>query len=101
MPKNLCPTDKQPCIEHDCVAYLQLRWQDEHGRERDEWQCAIVTSAKLLTQMVMEQGRVQASMDKASNAIHAGLGGLIALGTEAARRRAELTNGGTNDPPRG
>lgn len=66
--ENYCPLIKKSCIKHECSWYIQVRGYDNNtGKEVDEYACAIAWMPALLIENSNQQRSTGAAVESFRN----------------------------------
>ena len=66
--QKLCPMLKKPCIEQECMWFVQIRGtHPQTGEPVDEWDCALVWQPLLLIENSSQQRATGAAVESFRN----------------------------------
>ena len=66
--EKICPMLKKPCIEHECMWFIQLRGtHPQTGEPLDEWDCTMVMQPLLLIENSQQQRQTGAAVESFRN----------------------------------
>ena len=66
--EKLCPMLKKPCIQQDCMWFVQIRGaHPQTGDPVDEWDCAIIWQPLLLIENSSQQRATGAAVESFRN----------------------------------
>lgn len=66
--KRFCPLLRRPCIEQECMWFVQLRGtHPQTGEPVDEWDCAIIWQPVLLIENSSQQRATGAAVESFRN----------------------------------
>jgi len=65
---KLCPLIKKPCIEHECMWYLNVRGtHPQTGQEVDGWDCSMIWQPVLMIENSAQQRSTGAAVESFRN----------------------------------
>lgn len=76
--KKICPLIKGDCLEHGCVFWKDIIFQ-EAGQSETRWDCAIRWLVPLAIENAKETRQAAASADKKATEFQMGFGQLLTL----------------------
>lgn len=87
-PLKYCPLIKKKCISNKCMFWVSFTNELKTTTET----CAVIMGVMLHSQVVVEQIRTQATLDKATNVIALSMDNLLSLAETASKRALKSPN---------